>query len=87
VAIEQAVVQGISRHGDDFVIVVEKTPKPPSDAAAATAQTSPAGPESVHAQRSYSAEGNFVSSAGGASLPAHSQPEAEVIGRPSDPRD
>jgi choline/carnitine/betaine transport len=86
-AIEQAVVDGISRHGDDFVIVVEKTPKPSSGAAAATAQTSPASRESVDGQRSYSAEGNFVSSAEGAPLPVQSQPKAEAIGRPSDPRD
>src|SRR4051794_5593932 len=86
-AIEQAVVDGISRHGDDFVLVVERTPKPRSDAAATTAHTSPASPESVDGQRSYSAEGNFVSSAGGASLPAQGQLKAEAIGRPSDPRD
>jgi hypothetical protein len=86
-AIEKAVVDGISRHGDDFVLVVERTPKSPSDAAVATAQTSPGSPESVDGQRSYRTEGNFVSSAGGASLPAHGQPKAEAIGRPSDPRD
>jgi choline-glycine betaine transporter len=84
-AIEQAVVDGISRHGDDFVLVVEKTPKPPSDAAAATAQTS-ASPKSVDGKRSYSTGGNFVSSAEGESLPAQSQPKAEAIGRPMDPR-
>jgi hypothetical protein len=82
-AIEQAVVDGIRRHGDDFVIVVEKTPNPPSDVAAATAQPSPATPE-LDGQRSVSPGGNFVSSAGGMAVPAQSQPKAEAIGRPLD---
>jgi hypothetical protein len=85
--VEQAVVDGIRRHGDDFVLVVERTPESPSDAAVATAQTSTGSPESADVQRSYNAEGNFVSSPGGAPLPAHGQPKAEAIGRPSDPRD
>jgi choline/carnitine/betaine transport len=78
-AIEQAVVDGISRHGDDFVLVVEKTPTAPSNAAA--------GPE-AGAQFSVSPNGNFVApGAGGAPVPAQGQPKAEVMGRPSDPRD
>src|SRR3712207_6089010 len=43
VAIEQAVVDGISRHGDDFVLVVERTPSSPTpDPSAVPAQVSPA---------------------------------------------
>jgi choline/carnitine/betaine transport len=45
-AVEQAVVDGITRHGDHFVLVVEKTPNSPSDATAADAQSSPASPGS-----------------------------------------
>jgi choline/carnitine/betaine transport len=82
-AVEQAVVDGISRHGDDFVIVVEKTPTPPSDAVAATAQPSPGSPYS-DGQRSVSPGGNFVASAGGVAVPARSQPTAEANGRPVD---
>jgi choline/carnitine/betaine transport len=85
-AIEQAVVDGISRHGDDFVLVVERTPSPPApEAAAVAAQESPASPE-WDGPRSVSMSGNFVSSAEGAPVPAQSQPEAERIGRPMDPR-
>jgi hypothetical protein len=65
--------------------VVEKTPNPPSDAAAATVQPSPASPE-LDGERSVSSGGNFVSSAGGVAMPAQSQPKAEAIGRPMDPR-
>src|SRR3712207_4154657 len=43
-AMEKAVVDGISRHGDDFVLVVQKSPNPPSAATASTAPTSPASP-------------------------------------------
>ncbi len=74
-AIEQAVVDGISRHGDDFILVVEKTPHPPSDPAAAAARTS-----------SVSPGGNFVSPDAGVPVLAPSQPKAEAIGRPMDPR-
>ena len=84
-AIEHAVVDGISRHGDDFVIVVEKTPDPPSDAAAATAQASLPSAD-LNGQRAVSPGGDFVSSAGGAGVSAQSQPQAEAIGRPMDPR-
>jgi choline/carnitine/betaine transport len=77
-AIEQAVVDGISRHGDDFVLVVEKTPTAPP--------TTAAGPEVGGV--SVSPNGNFVApGAGGAPVPAQGQPKAEVVGRPSDPRD
>jgi hypothetical protein len=86
VAIEQAVVQGISRHGDDFVLVVERTPSPSPDAAAVAAQTSPAIPKRV-GQQSVSPGSDFVSSAPGASVPAQSEPKAEAIGHPRDPRD
>jgi len=83
VAIEQAVVDGISRHGDDFVLVVEKTPSAPPHAAA---QTPPASPE-VDGSLSVSPGGNFVASAGDTSVPAQGQPKVETIGRPQGPRD
>jgi BCCT, betaine/carnitine/choline family transporter len=86
VVIEQAVVDGISRHGDDFVLVVERTPSPSPDAAAVAAQTSSASP-AVDGQLSVSPHGNFVSSAGDASVPARGQHRADAIGRPQDPRD
>src|SRR3954462_1890835 len=45
-AIEQAVVDGIKRHGDDFVLVVEPAQGDGApDPAAATAPSSPTGPE------------------------------------------
>jgi choline/carnitine/betaine transport len=84
VAIEQAVVDGISRHGDDFVIVVERTPSPSPGAAAVAARTSSASPEVD--QLSVSPGGNFVSSAGDTSVPAQGPPKVETIGRPQDPR-
>jgi hypothetical protein len=87
-AIEQAVVDGISRHGDDFVLVVERTSSPPEpepDAVAVPAQVSPADPDR-DGQLSVSPGGNFVSSVGGAPVPAQGQPTAEPIGRPMDPR-
>jgi hypothetical protein len=84
VAIEQAVVDGISRHGDDFVIVVERTPSPSPGAAAVAARTSSASPEVD--QLSVSPGGNFVSSAGDPSVPAQGPPKVETIGRPQDPR-
>ena len=86
VAIEQAVVDGISRHGDDFVLVVERTPTPrPSDDAPVSAPTSPAAQE-WDGRASVSPEGNFVAPQGGPSVPVQGQPKAEVIGRPMDPR-
>jgi hypothetical protein len=86
VAIEQAVVDGISRHGDDFVLVVERTPSPSPNAAAVAAQTSSSASPEVDGQLSVSPGGNFVSSAGDTSVPAQGQPRAEAIGRPQDPR-
>ncbi|MBB3084535.1 BCCT family transporter [Geodermatophilus sabuli] len=83
-AIQQAVVDGIRRHGDDFVLVVEKTPSGPSDTAAAQALS--VGSE-VNGPLSVSPSGNFVASAGGVPVPAPPQPKAEAMGRPSDPRD
>src|SRR4051794_4260435 len=74
-AIEQAVVDGISRHGEDFVLVVERTP----------ATASAAGPDG-DGRPSVSNGGNFVSSAGGVPEPARREPTAERIGRPMDSR-
>ncbi|NEK59471.1 BCCT family transporter [Geodermatophilus sabuli] len=81
-AIEQAVVDGISRHGDDFVIVVEpsRSTGAPDAAAAEGAPTTPQG-----AGQRPVGTGNFV--AEGPSVPSHVQPEAEPVGRPRDPRD
>lgn len=85
-AIEQAVVDGISRHGDDFVLVVEKTPDPLSDARGGAGQPPLATPE-ADGPRSVSPSGNFVAQPGDApSVPAPTQPRAEVAGRPSGPR-
>jgi choline/carnitine/betaine transport len=88
VAIEQAVVDGISRHGDDFVLVVERTPSTLAPDAAAARKQSPssASPEG-DGHLSVSPGGNFVASEGGASVPAESQPRAEAVGRPQDPRE
>ncbi|WP_448623513.1 BCCT family transporter [Geodermatophilus sp. URMC 64] len=77
VAIEQAVVDGISRHGDDFVLVVEKTPGSPAATAA-----SPDG----DSQKSVGLNGNFVSTERPA-IPEQSQPATEAVGRPQDPRE
>jgi choline-glycine betaine transporter len=84
VAIEQAVVDGISRHGEDFVIVVERTPSPAApDAAAGSERLSPG----AGSQPSVSPNGNFVAPEGTAAVPAQTQPRAEALGRPRDPRD
>jgi hypothetical protein len=85
VAIEQAVVDGISRHGDDFVLVVEPARIPGATDTAAGAAPSPTSPE-PGGQLSVSPGGNFVSSEGDTSVPARSQPKVEAIGRPQDPR-
>src|SRR4051794_1528135 len=77
-AIEQAVVDGIKRHGDDFVLVVEPAQGDGApDPAAATAPSSPTGPE-PDGRRTVSASGHFMASAGSASLPEQSQPTAEA---------
>ena len=88
VAIEQAVVDGISRHGDDFVLVVERTPSTlaPGAAVAHKQPRSSASPEG-DGHLSVSPGGNFVASEGDASVPAESQPRAEAVGRPQDPRE
>jgi hypothetical protein len=83
-AIEQAVVDGITRHGDDFVLVVEKTPSPTApNAGAAPERPSP----EAGAQPSVSPNGNFVAPGGTAAVPAQTHPRAEALGRPRDPRD
>ncbi|SFT57858.1 choline/carnitine/betaine transport [Geodermatophilus amargosae] len=85
-AIEKAVVDGISRHGDDFVLVVEKTPRLPSDTAAGAGQP-PLASSEANGQPSVSPGGNFVVSPGSASVPVQGQPQVEALGRPQDPRD
>ncbi len=85
-AIEQAVVDGISRHGDHFVLVVEKTPDPPSDTEGGVGQPTLVGPE-VDGQRPVGPGGAVVApTGGGPSVPAQAQPRAEAMGRPSGPR-
>src|SRR5687768_17278452 len=85
-AIEKAVVDGISRHGDDFVLVVERTPSQQSPKVSdVAAETIPARPE-WEAPLSAAPSGHNLSSANGATVPAQGQPAAEPIGRPMDPR-
>ena len=85
-AIEKAVVDGISRHGDDFVLVVQRTPSAPLvDAADAAQQASPGSPK-VDGPLPAGSNGTLVSSADAARVPPQGQPTAEPIGRPSDPR-
>jgi choline/carnitine/betaine transport len=83
-AMEKAVVDGLSRHGDHFVLVVEKTPSPPAAATATAAVTSPTSPESDD-RPAVTPDGAPGPSARNVSVPAQSQP-AEAIGRPMDPR-
>jgi choline/carnitine/betaine transport len=87
VAIEKAVVDGIRRHGDKFVLVVQ----PPesldgSGSADAAATTAPASPE-PGGQRAGSPAHEAVVASGGASIPVQGQPTAEPAGRPRDSRD
>ncbi|MGY1634124.1 BCCT family transporter [Geodermatophilus sp. SYSU D01186] len=81
-AIEQAVVDGITRHGDDFVIVVEPSRSPDAGGVAA-GSAAPQPPD----RRVVSPSGNYVVQEGTPPVPAPSQPTAEAIGRPQDPRD
>ncbi|MGY1726969.1 BCCT family transporter [Geodermatophilus sp. SYSU D01062] len=85
-AIEQAVVDGIKRHGDDFVLVVEPAPSAPA-AAGVPAPSSPADAE-PGSRRPVTATGNFVVPPGGTAVPAREpdQSEAGSIGRPLGPR-
>jgi choline-glycine betaine transporter len=72
-AMEKAVVDGISRHGDDFVIVVEQTP----GSATATSSAPQSGPATQH-RPPRSPDRNFVSPAGTPSVPVQAhQPVAE----------
>jgi choline/carnitine/betaine transport len=82
VAIEKAVFEGISRHGDHFVLVVEQTPEPVQG----TSATFEGDAEADH--RSPADPGrNFVAPAGPPPVPAPSpKPAAESVGRPMDPR-
>ncbi|WP_448609233.1 BCCT family transporter [Geodermatophilus sp. URMC 60] len=81
-AIEQAVVDGITRHGDEFVLVVERTPSPAAPDAAPERLFPEAG-----AQPSVSPNGNFVAPEGTSAVHAQTQPRAGALGRPRDPRD
>ncbi|SDD22457.1 choline/carnitine/betaine transport [Geodermatophilus telluris] len=83
VAIEQAVVDGIRRHGDDFVLVVEPAP---GTGAPDAARPAPAEPESP-GRRTVSPSGNFVAPQAVPPVAEGSQPRAETVGRPQDPRE
>jgi choline/carnitine/betaine transport len=90
VAIEQAVVDGISRHGDDFVLVVQHAPgqNVRDDEAAGTAA-----PPAVDPRRDADPSVTAVGGQDprwpreGSSVPVHGDREAHVTGRPRDPRD
>jgi hypothetical protein len=87
VAIEKAVVDGIRRHGDKFVLVVE----PPegldgSSSADVVAHAAPVGPE-PGGRRPGSPADDVVVAPGAASIPVQGQPTSEPVGRPRDPRD
>jgi choline/carnitine/betaine transport len=85
VAIEKAVVDGITRHGDKFVLVVQPPESldgsgHPDAAQAALVRPAPGG------RRPGSPDDDAVGS-GGAFVPGQGQPAAEPVGRPRDPRD
>ncbi len=87
VAIEKAVVDGIRRHGDQFVLVVE----PPESRDGSTnadvaAHPAPVGPV-PGGRRPAGPADDVVVAPGGASIPAQGQPTSEPAGRPRDPRD
>jgi choline/carnitine/betaine transport len=85
-AVEQAVVDGISRHGEDFVLVVERTPGRPADTGSPTAGPSPAS-SGADDLPPVGPGRNVVSSAGVPPVPVQGQsPTPEAIGRPMDPR-
>jgi hypothetical protein len=63
---------------------VERTPSPTAPGAAAAAER--LSPE-AGAQPSVSPNGNFVAPEGTAGVPPQTQPRAEALGRPRDPRD
>jgi choline-glycine betaine transporter len=87
-AIEQAVVDGISRHGDDFVLVVQHAPR-------AEVRDEPAGtaaPPVVDARREDDPSATSVGGQGprwpqeSSSVAVHGDRAAHVTGRPQDPR-
>ncbi|MGY1616781.1 BCCT family transporter [Geodermatophilus sp. SYSU D00691] len=84
-AIEKAVVDGISRHGDDFVLVVERTASRPSQEAGAGRAAPPS--TERDGGLSVTPSGNFVAPAAEPPVPTQGRPEAEPIGRPRDPRE
>ncbi|WP_041795273.1 BCCT family transporter [Modestobacter italicus] len=86
VAIERAVVDGIRRHGDKFVLVVEPPESVDGSGGAHAAHTVPVGPEPGGRRPGGPADDTAVAS-GGASIPAQGEPAAEPVGRPRDPRD
>ena len=90
VAIEQAVVDGISRHGDDFVLVVQHAPRQNvrDDEPAGTAAPSAGDPRRDADSSVDPASGNDPRwTREGSSLPLQGERQAHVTGRPLDPRD
>ena len=88
VAIEQAVVDGITRHGDGFSLVVEphRTPSA-SDAATAASAPRPAVTPSREDEAPAAPNGDGDLTGGGVSIPAQSDSKVWVAGRPLEPRD
>jgi choline/carnitine/betaine transport len=88
-AIEKAVVDGIRRHGDEFVLVVEPPPAAGMSGSAGVPvpTTSPNGGEPAGQRPGSPARENSVAPVEGASVPVHGQPTVQAIGRPLDPRD
>jgi choline/carnitine/betaine transport len=88
VAIEQAVVDGITRHGDGFTLVVEPSRSPrASDPAAAASAARPLATPDREEEASIIPNGDGDRTAGGVSIPAQSDSKVWVAGRPREPRD
>ena len=88
VAIEQAVVDGITRHGDGFSLVVEppRSADSPAAATAASAGT-PLASQDREGEASFAPNGDGERTAGGVAIPAQSDSGVRVAGRPLEPRD
>jgi choline/carnitine/betaine transport len=90
VAIEQAVVDGISRHGDDFVLVVQHAPRGVVEEDPAVPAPSSAAEPRRDFDPSITPDGGGDprwSPRPGAPVPVHGEREAHVTGRPQAPRD
>lgn len=87
VAIEQAVVDGIKRHGDDFVLVVQHAPGGKGRLHPADTAPPPAGDARRDADLPVTPVGEPDASWARHGSPVHVEREAHVTGRPQDPRD